>query len=201
MIVSKDQIPSFIPTKNPKLIILGTMASVAAREVGDNKSHFDSFYYHNKNNHFWRILQLVFEPKSPPQKFENSREKKEFLNKWQIAMANIISEIHISDTYAQDPSDKVIFESFQKGQVNFKKVSPKFKSILKTTPIFFTCSQNKYIDQLLRAYFKANKLNIDVDKSVKFLMTPTRCNPMERSFGWKLRMAEMGVETKKITIP
>lgn len=201
MIVSKDQIPSFIPTSRPKMVMLGTMASVAAREVGDKKSHFDSFYYHNKSNHFWKILQLVFEPKSEPKKFENSHEKKQFLNKWQIAMANIISEIKISDSHAQDPSDKVIFESYQKGQVSFKKASPQFKKILKSTPIFFTCSHNKYIDLLVSAYFKENRLNLDIDQHVKFLMTPTRCNPKERSLGWKLRMAEMGVSTEKITIP
>lgn len=201
MITSKDNIPEFIPDRGTKLVILGSMASIEARDVGKKSRHQDAFYYHHKTNHFWRILQMVFEPHKEPKNFKTSDEKKVFLNKWQIAMANIISEINIQDSNSKDPSDQVIFEAYKKGEVKFKKVRPAFKQLIKDRPIFFTCSKNKYIISLLEAYFKDNKIKLDLEESIKFLMTSTRCNPLERSLGWKIRMAEHGVSTKTITIP
>ena len=201
MVSSKDNIPNFIPKSTPKLVILGTMASVEARSVGGKSSHEEAFYYHHKTNHFWRIIQMVFEPHKQPKKFESREQKKKFLNQWGICMANIIEEINIKDSKAKDPSDQVVFEAYQRGEVKFKKVSRAFKKILEENPIFFTCSENKYILALLTAYFQHNKIKKDANKDIKFLMTPTRCNPLERSFGWKIRMAQHGVKTKSITIP
>lgn len=201
MITSRDEIDTFIPTKKPKLVILGTMASIKARDVEFLKKDEDFFFYHDKRNHFWEILQRVFEPKKTPKMFTSRNEKKDYLNTWDIAMANIIHEFKVSQAESKDPSDKFIFKAYKKGNVKFKKVGGDFSQILETTPLFFTCKEGDEINFLLDGYLEFNRVQKKAQEHVKFLMTPTRCNQIERSLGWKIRMAQFGVKTDSVVVP
>ncbi|MCB0377097.1 MAG: hypothetical protein KDD33_01265 [Bdellovibrionales bacterium] len=201
MALSQDNLSTFTPTSQTQMVILGTMASVSARDVDGLNKDPEAFYYHDKRNHFWQILQLVFEPHNPPKKMKFRVEKEQYLSRWGVAMANIIDTIEISEKQKKNPSDAVIFEAFQKGRVRFKTILPKFKRILITTPLFFTCAKDKKITELLQGYFDHNKVALDADKALHFLLTPTRCNPVERSLGWKIRMAKAGVSTPPVCVP
>lgn len=181
------------------MVILGTMASIEARNIDQRQNHDDAFFYHNRRNQFWRILQLVFEPKVPAKILSNSIEKKQFLNKWQIAIANIIQEIKIKKALSNDPSDRVIFEAYKEGNVQFKRVNKEFREILRTTPLFFTCSENKRIKSLIGEYFRRNQMSANTP--IHFLLTPTRCNPRERSLGWKISLARAGLLTESVLVP
>ncbi|MAF91300.1 MAG: hypothetical protein VX583_04930 [Bdellovibrionota bacterium] len=198
--ISKDAIPSYIPKSKCKLVILGTMASVAARKVGEKEEAEDAFFYHHKTNHFWRILQMVFEPKKPSINM-NVSQKKQFLEKHGIAISNTVSEVEITKKQAMDPSDSVLFEAKKKNKLRYKKLDAKTRKILLECPLFFTSSSTPQILDLLEGYLVFNKIRKNSKTDIGFLMTPTRCNPMERAIGWKIRMAQMGVLTPSVKVP
>ncbi|OFZ28346.1 MAG: hypothetical protein A2622_04385 [Bdellovibrionales bacterium RIFCSPHIGHO2_01_FULL_40_29] len=182
MIISKDEIATFIPERKPRFVILGTMGSICARTINGIKPE-NAFFYHSNRNHFWKVLQLVCEPNKIPKTFSVD-EKVAFLNKWRIAVANIVQEISIKENECNDPSDGILFKAHRGGLLKFKTVSSEFKSILKTAPIFFTCRRKKGIETLLVGYFGVNKLGTDLSTRVWYLPTPTRCNPQKRSSVW-----------------
>lgn len=186
MIISRDEIETFVPRSPPRLVILGTMGSGVARTLDGNKPQ-DAFFYHSPKNHFWRILQLVFEPSSEPRRL-SVKEKKEFLDKWQIAMANIVEEITINANQARDPADSILFRAHKKGNLKFKKINGSFVEVLRDVPIFFTCKRKREILGLLDGYFKVNKLDSGLVEKVRFLLSPTRCNPKDRSHEWKIEI-------------
>ena len=92
MTTSSDEIHEFIPNTTTKLVILGTMASGVAR-TKDQKKPGEAFFYQDNRNKFWEILQFVVNPKADVKKNMPTTEKKDFLNKWQIAMANIVATL------------------------------------------------------------------------------------------------------------
>ena len=81
-----------------KILILGSFPSVKSRE--------GQFFYHHKQNRFWKVLAAVFEDTLP----ETIEEKKEFLLRHNIAIWDVIASCDIegsSDSSIRDvvPSD------------------------------------------------------------------------------------------------
>ena len=80
--------------KNSKVLILGSFPSVVSRNVG--------FYYGNKTNRFWKILEILFD--------EEIIDKKEFCLNHHIALWDVIysckihgsSDSSISDVQVND---------------------------------------------------------------------------------------------------
>lgn len=186
MVKHEDKIPFFLPKKEPKLIILGTMGSINARAV-DGVDPGPCFYYNNNRNHFWKVLQHLFEPNKEPQKL-NLKEKKQFLEKHAIAMTNIVESADVPNKDKSDPSDTVLFHAHKRGKLQTKKLPKRFRKYLKTCPLFFTCRSKKGITNLLESFFENNEVELNAKKDVWFWATPTRCNPLKRSLLWKEEM-------------
>lgn len=80
--------------KNSKVLILGSFPSVVSRNIG--------FYYGNKTNRFWKILEILFD--------EEIIDKKEFCLNHHIALWDVIysckihgsSDSSISDVQVND---------------------------------------------------------------------------------------------------
>ncbi|RZF21585.1 hypothetical protein DAY19_07815 [Halobacteriovorax vibrionivorans] len=189
MATHQDEIPLFIPKGETNLIILGTMGSINARTVNGEKPDGEFFYYNNNRNHFWKVLQFLFEPEKEARKL-TIEEKYAFLEKWGIAMSNIVNIAKVPNKDKDDPSDTVLFAAHKKNNVDFKHASPKFKKLLKTKPMFFTCRRKKGIENLLEGFFEQNGLSADLIDHIWYWPTPTRCNPKARSLIWKDEMKE-----------
>jgi len=188
MIKHKDEIPVFIPKGNVNFIILGTMGSINARSIDDQKPEGEFFYYNNSRNHFWKVIQLLLNPKKEAEKNWSVKDKKAFLQKHGIAMTNIVDEAIVPNKDALDPSDTILFDAHKKGRVTFKTLSPRFRKLMKTTPLFFTCRRKPGIEKLLLGLLQENNLENDLINHVWYWPTPTRCNPLARSILWKKEM-------------
>ena len=69
--------------KESRVLILGSFPSVKSREV--------DFYYGNKNNRFFKILEVIFE-----EKIGESREAKiDFLKRHKIALFDVVKSCEI----------------------------------------------------------------------------------------------------------
>jgi len=187
MVIHQDEIPIFIPKKETNLVIFGTMGSINARSIDGIKPEGDFFYYNNNRNHFWKVLQFLFEPKAEPKKL-TIKEKKAFLEKHGIAMTNIVDIAEVPNKYKADPSDTVLFDAHKKNNVTFKSANRKLRKILQTTPMFFTCRRKKGIEELLKGYFTQNNLSEELINNIWYWATPTRCNPKARSEMWREEM-------------
>ncbi len=71
-----------IYNENSKILILGSLPSVVSRE--------NNFYYANKTNRFWKILESVFSIK-----LNTNEEKEKFLLNNYIALWDVISSCNI----------------------------------------------------------------------------------------------------------
>ena len=182
----EDEIEIFIPKCETQIIILGTMGSINARTI-NGKKPTDAFYYNNNKNQFWNVIQLLFDPKIAPKKLTIA-EKKAYLEKWGIAMNNIVQEAEVDDSDALDPSDTVLFQAHKKGNLTFKNSPDEFRELLKVKPMFFTCRHKNGITDLLQGYFEFNQLDASFSNSIWFWPTPTRCNAKDRSLIWKKEM-------------
>ena len=69
--------------KNSRILILGSFPSVKTRKYG--------FFYGNKQNRFWKLLSLIFEDEIG----EKIEDKKEFLQRYQIALWDVIYKCDI----------------------------------------------------------------------------------------------------------
>ena len=67
---------------NSKILILGSMPSVISTK--------ENFYYANKNNRFWQIINILFKVD-----LKTNNEKIEFLHKNNIAMWDVIKSCDI----------------------------------------------------------------------------------------------------------
>ena len=74
MIKHKDEIPVFIPKGKVNFIILGTMGSINARSINGQKPEGEFFYYNNSRNHFWKVIQLLINPKKEAAKSWSVKE-------------------------------------------------------------------------------------------------------------------------------
>lgn len=94
--------------KNSQILILGSFPSVKSRE--------GRFFYHHKQNRFWKVLAAVFEDTLP----KTIEEKKEFLLRHNIAIWDVIASCDIEGS-----SDSSIKNA----------VPNDFSDILKAAPI------------------------------------------------------------------
>ena len=94
--------------KNSEILILGSFPSVKSRE--------GQFFYHHKQNRFWKVLSAVVNDVLP----ETIDEKKEFLLRNHIAVWDVIASCDIEGS-----SDSSIKNA----------VPNNFSDILKATPI------------------------------------------------------------------
>lgn len=190
MIRHTDEILPFYPKNKPvNLIILGTMGSINARSIDEIKPEGDVFFYNNNRNHFWKVIQHLFENVEKPKIFEIP-EKKRFLDRHGIAMTNIVDQALVPNKDRQDPSDTVLFHAQKKGLITYKKLKPQMRKLFLTTPLFFTCRRKKGIELLLQGFFELNNLPTDLIDHVWYWPTPTRCNPKARSELWRKEMDE-----------
>lgn len=182
MIIQRDEIPSFIP-KKPKMIFLGTMCAINARTINGKSPEMDFFYYNDNRNHFWKILQYLFEPNLEPKRLTIDQKKK-FLLKHNIGIQNLVSEIQIPNHEKLDPSDTVLFDCLKKRRITFKTIPQQDLKVFQKTPLYFTCRYKKGIHQLLESFLLQNNLKHDLIEKTWYLKTPTRCNPYKRSQEW-----------------
>ncbi len=178
----KDQIEEFIPRGKVHFVILGTMASRIARSIADEVP-LAPFYYHSPHNHFWKVLTLALSPEEAQPK--TNEEKKNFLGKHGIAMANIVAEFMIAKNSSKNPSDKILFEAFKAKRLKFKVVGAELKKLLTTRPVFFTCLGKAPILELLEGFYSLNRIDDSFRRKIIFLKSPTRCNPKQRAREWK----------------
>ena len=69
--------------KESRVLILGSFPSVKSREV--------DFYYGNKNNRFFKILEVIFDEKIG----ESKEEKIDFLKRHKIALFDVVKSCEI----------------------------------------------------------------------------------------------------------
>ena len=69
--------------KESRVLILGSFPSVKSREV--------DFYYGNKNNRFFKILEVIFDEKIG----ESKEEKIDFLKRYKIALFDVVKSCEI----------------------------------------------------------------------------------------------------------
>lgn len=184
MVLHEDAMKAFLPKEKINFIIMGTMVAINARSIDGSPIEEEVFYYNNNRNHFWKVMQHLMEANKEPKKF-SIKEKKDFLNKHGIAIINLVQSVEVKNSQKLDPSDTVLFESYSKGKIGYKKLSPKVKKALKNSPIFFTCRNKKGIQNLIDGFWDYNKLEDSLQENIWFLPTPTRCNPLARSKMWK----------------
>ncbi len=189
MVIAQDKTHSFIPDQPPRLIILGTMVAICARTLNGQAPEGATFYYHNNRNHFWRVMQHLFDPKDDVKKMSIA-DKKRFLNKHRIMIQNLVYEVSVPNSESNDPSDTILFKAYNKNRIKFKKLDPKAKKIIETTPKFFNCRYKKGISNLVDGFFEENKISSHIKDEICYLPTPTRCNPKARSLLWKNEMLE-----------
>ena len=92
--ISHDCIKPFI-NKDSQVLILGSFPSVKTRELG--------FYYGHKQNRFYKVLASIFNEDVPL----SVNDKKEFLDKHNIALYDVIYECDIigsSDSSIKNPT-------------------------------------------------------------------------------------------------
>ena len=103
-----------------KVLILGSFPSVKSREEG--------FYYANKTNRFWKILEEIYD--------EKIEDREEFSHKHHIALWDVIesckihgssdssiTEVKVNDIFSlvKDTQIKVIFTTGQKASTIYDK--------------------------------------------------------------------------------
>ncbi len=188
MNIQRDEVDSFIPD-DPKFIILGTMVALNARTINGKKPEGDFFYYNDNRNHFWKILQHIWEPESEPIKMSIS-QKKDFLKKHRIGIQNLVYEIQTPRHHKLDPSDTVLFDCYRKNKIKYKKIPKSLHKKFEGSYFFFTCRHKKGIQELLEGFISHNKFSKDLIERTHFLKTPTRCNPYKRSQEWLSEMTD-----------
>ena len=80
--VTHESIPPFI-NENSKILILGSLPSIKSRE--------DGFFYAHPQNRFFKTLAMVFDEQEP----KTIKDRKEFLNRHNIALYDVIYECDI----------------------------------------------------------------------------------------------------------
>lgn len=72
--------------KNSKILILGSFPSI--------KSRISGFYYQHPRNHFWRILEKLYQAKS----LNNINAQKKFLKTHHIALWDVLQSCKIKNS-------------------------------------------------------------------------------------------------------
>lgn len=74
--------------KNSKILILGSFPSIKSREIG--------FYYQNKSNRFWRILEALYNLEK--EQLKDIKTQQNFLKKHNIALWDITQSCEIKNS-------------------------------------------------------------------------------------------------------
>ncbi len=188
-ILIEDSLKEFIPQNNEtKYIILGTMVTSSARTISKIPPK-EVFYYNNPKNQFWKILSHIFSNQKEP--LDKISDRKKFLDKFGIAVANIVENAQIAENDSNDSSDAILFNAHKHEKLKVKKISNEFKKLLQSRPIFFTCKDKPPLRILLESYFENNGLEKKFSDQVIYLPSPTRCNAVTRGDQWK----ELGLKS------
>ena len=132
-----------IYNKNSKILILGSFPSVKSREC--------KFYYGNKTNRFWSILESLYQVK-----LNTNEEKEKFLLDNNIAIFDVIKECEIDGS--KDSSIKNV------------KVNDIYK-ILKETKIEYIFTTGKKAFSYYNLYLKDK-----TKKEAIYLSSPSSAN-------------------------
>ncbi len=127
---------------NSKILILGSFPSIISRQ--------NNFYYANKNNRFWPILEYIFNTK-----LNSNEEKTNFLIKNNIALYDVVKKCIINNS--NDSSIKVL-------EVN------NIKEIIIKTNIKYIFLTGKKAYTLYKKYFK------DINLEYYYLPSPSSAN-------------------------
>lgn len=121
--------------QNSKILILGSFPSVISRQV--------NFYYGNKRNKFWQIMEGFF-----CEKFSTIEQKKESLLKHNIAIWDIVQSCDIIGSMDGNIKNYKF--------ADIKKILPPYSNINK-----ILCN-GKLAYKLTLQYTKLNKIDIQV---------------------------------------
>lgn len=140
-----------------RVLILGSFPSVKSRENG--------FYYGNKQNRFWKMLEIVFD-----EKIENSIAfKTQFLLKHKIALYDVVEE---SDLAGSADSS---LEKSNKRIANFEFLLPPYTKVQKILcngkTAFNLCMQSGHHDMQICCLPSTSSANVrfDIEKWAKEL--------------------------------
>ncbi|MBQ8844518.1 MAG: DNA-deoxyinosine glycosylase [Clostridia bacterium] len=139
---------------NSKILILGSFPSVKSREI--------SFYYGNKQNRFWKMLEFTFNKKIE----DNVDSKIKFLLSYNIALWDIVKSSNIKNS-----DDKTLEKSnYELNQIDLLlKEFPNIKKIICNGKLAYELVVNNF------------KLNIPV----VYLTSTSPANPRFKYELWK----------------
>ena len=106
--VTHESIPIFIDEES-EVLILGSLPSVASREVG--------FYYGHKHNRFFKVLSAVFDE----DECLSIKDRKYFLRRHKIALYDVIEECDIVGSSDSSIKNPVV--------INIKEILDKYHNI------------------------------------------------------------------------
>ena len=152
-----------IYNKHSKILILGSIPSIKSRE--------NNFYYANKQNRFWCIINILFN-----QNLITNKEKEKFLLNNNIALFDVIQECDINGS--SDSSIKNI-------KVN------NIEKIINESKIKYIFLTGKTAYNLYKKYF--NNLNIEY----YYLPSPSSANA---SYSLNILVKEYSIIKEKLDI-
>ena len=161
MLVKHTLKPIF--NENSKILILGSIPSVKSRK--------NNFYYANKQNRFWNIINILFN-----QNLITNKEKEKFLLNNNIALFDVIQECDINGS--SDSSIKNI-------KVN------NIEKIINESKIKYIFLTGKTAYNLYKKYF--NNLNIEY----YYLPSPSSANA---SYSLNILVKEYSIIKEKLDI-
>ncbi len=145
--------------KNSKVLILGSFPSVKSREQG--------FYYGNKQNRFWSVLEKALKKPVP----DRVSERKEFLLENNIALWDVIESSSIAGSMDSD-----LTESNSK-PVNFSLVFndyPNIKLIIlngkKALSVFEKYNKNCLVEYIYLPSTSPANTRLDIERWINTLI-------------------------------
>ena len=148
--------------KESRVLILGSFPSVKSREV--------DFYYGNKNNRFFKILEVIFDENIG----ESKEEKIDFLRRHKIALFDVVKSCEIvgssdSSLIVKEVNDigKLIENTdIEKILLNGKKAFEIFQKYIKTDKVkyFYIPSSSP-----ANASFSLDRLVFEYRKQLEYL--------------------------------
>ena len=148
--------------KESRVLILGSFPSVKSREV--------DFYYGNKNNRFFKILEVIFDENIG----ESKEEKIDFLRRHKIALFDVVKSCEIVESSDSSLSVKEVNDigklientDIEKILLNGKKAYEIFQKYIKIDKIkyFYIPSSSP-----ANASFSLDRLVFEYRKQLEYL--------------------------------